>query len=185
MRWSSFSSLQLPFLGRAYREDMTNTQHSHQLTQHTRHVTHGKESGDLYHHSSDLTLFNAKPNCQTLEFHHHPMFSIAFQCFWVNSGTKTTFWRGSQLWICGKTSKDVGFRTSKTNFRGPTDLHNFNHPSTLRPFSLVAQERCRVPGVDEQIWDPTAGKVLLEPLKIPWLIDCYRGLYYLVYWGLW
>jgi hypothetical protein len=23
-----------------------------------------------------------------------------------------------------------------------------------------------------------------EPLKIPWLIDCYRGLYYLVYWGL-
>ena len=25
---------------------------------------------------------------------------------------------------------------------------------------------------------------LNEPLKIPWLIDCYRGLYYLVYWGL-
>ena len=24
-----------------------------------------------------------------------------------------------------------------------------------------------------------------EPLKIPWLTDCYRGLYYLVYWGLW
>ena len=24
----------------------------------------------------------------------------------------------------------------------------------------------------------------IEPLKIPWLIDCYRGLYYLVYWGL-
>ena len=23
-----------------------------------------------------------------------------------------------------------------------------------------------------------------EPLKIAWLIDCYRGLYYLVYWGL-
>ena len=23
-----------------------------------------------------------------------------------------------------------------------------------------------------------------EPLKIPWLIDCYRGLHYLVYWGL-
>jgi hypothetical protein len=22
-----------------------------------------------------------------------------------------------------------------------------------------------------------------EPLKIPWLIDCYSGLYYLVYWG--
>ena len=25
---------------------------------------------------------------------------------------------------------------------------------------------------------------LNEPLKIAWLIDCYRGLYYLVYWGL-
>jgi len=23
-----------------------------------------------------------------------------------------------------------------------------------------------------------------EPFKIPWCIDCYRGLYYLVYWGL-
>ena len=26
--------------------------------------------------------------------------------------------------------------------------------------------------------------IQIEPLKIPWLIDCYRGLYYLVYWGL-
>jgi hypothetical protein len=24
-----------------------------------------------------------------------------------------------------------------------------------------------------------------EPLKIPWLIDCYRGFYYLVHWRLW
>ena len=31
----------------------------------------------------------------------------------------------------------------------------------------------------------TVATVAIEPLKIPWWIDCYRGLYYLVYWGLW
>jgi hypothetical protein len=29
-----------------------------------------------------------------------------------------------------------------------------------------------------------ASQMTSEPLKIAWLIDCYRGLYYLVYWGL-
>ena len=51
--------------------------------------------------------------------------------------------------------------------------HHQNYPDKVFPFFRQTHWPISV------LSDPC------EPLKIPWWIDCYRGLYYLIYWGLW